>query len=363
MRCLVSLAGIHRQGQVCGIQVRGQAVFPTQERAIIMIDTAARILVTVVFTSLLSMGCAQAQYPSKPVQMVVPYGAGSADLMARITTTCLSPRLKQPVLVVNKPGANTQLGGNFVKNSPPDGYTLILTSSATVTDLATTRTPSFDVRQDLEPITKLVYGKQGLYVNAASPINTVSEFIAYAKANPGKVNYATTGIASVNHLSTEAMALNAGISMVHIPYAQGTGALLTGLMSGEIQFVMVGMSGAQAALSTGKIRLLAVLEKQRAPSRPNLPTLVEDVPAMAAFTGTLWWGVFAPPKTSKDVIQKVHAEIVGCLNDQTVRGALKKLGFEDSEIVGNTPEEFRDSIIDDVNHLKDVVQRAKLPLL
>ena len=306
---------------------------------------------------------AQAPYPSRPVQLIIPYGAGSSDLMGRITATCMATRFKQPVLVLNKPGANAELGGNFVKNSPPDGYTLLLSSSAMVTDLATKRAPTFDVRQDLEPITKLGFGVQGLYVTASLPANTVGELIAYAKANPNKLNYATTGVGSVNQLSTEALALNAGMSLVHVPYPQGTGALLNGLMSGEIQIVMTSLSSAQPALATGKVRLLAVLEKQRSPSRANQPTLVETVPGMANFTGTLWYGFFAPPKTPKDLIGKAHGDITSCLRDQGVRTALQKLGYEDNQIVANTPEEFRASIIEEINQLKDVVQRANMPLL
>ncbi len=306
---------------------------------------------------------AQSPYPSRPVQLVVPYGAGTSDLMGRISAACLASRFKQPVLVLNKPGANAELGGNFVKSSPPDGYTLILTSSATVTDLATKRAPTFDVRQDLDPISKLGFGVQGLYVNASLPARTVAEFVSHARANPGKLNYATTGVGSVNQLSTEALALSAGIRIVHVPYPQGTGALLNGLMSGEIQIVMTSLSSAQPALSTGKIRLLAVLERERSPSRPNLPTLVEELPGMAIFTGTLWYGFFAPPKTGKDIIQKVHGEVVACLKDPAVKAGMQKLGFEENQIVANTPEEFRASIIEEINQLKDVVQRAGIPLL
>lgn len=329
-----------------------------------MIFSAART-VAIAAMGVLAATSAQGQspYPSRPVQLVVPYGAGTSDLMGRISATCLASRFRQPVLVLNKPGANAELGGNFVKNSPPDGYTLILTSSATVTDLATKRAPTFDVRQDLEPISKLGFGVQGLYVNASLPAKTVAEFVSYARANPGKLNYATTGVGSVNQLSTEALALNTGIRIVHVPYPQGTGALLTGLMSGDIQIVMTSLSSAQPALSTGKIHLLAVLEKQRSPSRPNLPTLVEELPGMANFTGTLWYGFFAPPKTGKDVIQKVHREVVACLTDATVKASMQKLGFEENQIVANTPEEFRASIIEEINQLKDVVQRAGIPLL
>ena len=306
---------------------------------------------------------AQSPFPSRAVQLIVPYGAGSSDLMARITSSCLASRFKQAVPVINKPGANTQVGNSFVKMARPDGYTLLLTSSSAVTDLAIVKEPTFDIRQDLDPVTKMVIGKQGLYVNATSQLNTLADFLSYAKANPGKVNYGTTGIGSVNQISVEAMALDAGIKMVHVAYSQGTGAVLTALMAGELQFVMIGMSGAQAALNTGKIRLLSVFEKQRPPARPDLPTVVEIMPSMTAFTGTLWWGFFVPPKTPKEITQKVHAEIVACLGDPGVRAALKNLGFEDNDIIGNTPDEFRAAISDEVRSLKDVVQKANLPLL
>lgn len=306
---------------------------------------------------------AQSAYPNKPVQLVVPYGAGTSDIMGRVSASCMATRFKQPVLVLNKPGANAELGGVFVKNAPPDGYTLILTSSATVTDLATKRNPTFDVRQDLEPITKLGFGIQGFFVNAGLPVSTIGELIAYSKANPGKLNYATTGVGSVNQLSTEAFALNAGIQLVHVPYPQGTGALLNGLMSGEIQIVMTSLSSAQPALATGKIRMLSVLEAKRSPLRPNLQTLVEALPGMANFTGTLWYGFFAPPRTPRDIIQKLHGDITACLRDPGLKAQLQKLGYEESQIVANTPEEFRASIIEEINQLKDVVQRAKIPLL
>jgi tripartite-type tricarboxylate transporter receptor subunit TctC len=249
-----------------------------------------------------------------------------------------------------------------VKNATPDGYTILLAASATVTDLVTTRNPTFDVRTDLEPITKAVFGIQGIYVNADLPANTIPEFVAYAKANPGKLNYGTTGNGSVNHVSTEALSITTGIQMVHVPYAQGTGAFLAALMAGDIQFATTDVTGAQAAVDTGKVRILGVLATERMPSRPNTPAIVEFYPDMAAYTGTLWFGFFAPPKTPADILQRLHADITGCLNDPSLRTSLKKYGYEDNQIIANTPEQFKASIAADVGRLRDIVERAKIPL-
>ena len=319
-------------------------------------------LLTVIATAL-TLAAAAVDFPSKPVQLILPYGAGGpTDLMARIVTSCLSPRLKQPVVVLNRPGANGQLAAKAVKTAAPDGHTLLLAASAMVTDLVTTESPTFDPREDLEPITKLAYGIQGVFVNAALPINSMNDLIAYVKSRPGQLNYATAGIGSVNHLSTEALMLTSGIKIVHVPYAQGTGPLLNALMSGEVQLVLTDLNGVQAALDTGKVRLIAVLTKDRMRSRPNVPTVIESVPAMAAYTGTLWYGFFAPPKTPKDVVQKAHEVVTGCLKDGEVRASLNKIGYDDEQIVANTPEQFRTSIVEDVNRLKDIVQRANLKL-
>ena len=301
-------------------------------------------------------------YPNKSIQLIVPYGAGPSDMLARHVGACLSSRVRQSVVVLNKPGASGEVGANFVKLAPPDGHTLILAASATVTDLVTKQTPTFDVRQDLEPISKLAFGVQGIFVNAALPIGNAAELVNYARANPGKLNYATTGIGSVNHLSTEALSLSTGIQMAHIPYPQGTGPFLSALMAGEVQLALTDVGGAQAALDSGKVRLIGLLTRQRMPSRPAVPAIVETFPDMATYTGTLWYGFFAPPRTPVDVMHKAHAEITGCLNDPQVRASFRKMGYEDNQIVADTPAQFKASILDDIARLKEVVRQANIQL-
>lgn len=306
---------------------------------------------------------AQAQtWPNRTISLIVPYGAGPSDMLARHVAGCLAGRIKQAVTVLNKPGASGELGANFVKGAAPDGYTLILAASATVTDLVTKKTPTFDVRQDLEPIAKLAFGVQGIFVNAGLPIGNVAELVSHAKANPDKLNYATTGIGSVNHLSTEALALHTGIRMVHIPYPQGTGPFLTALMSGEVQLALTDVGGAQAALDSGKVRLIGLLTRQRMPSRPAVPAIVETFPDMATYTGTLWYGFFAPPRTPADVVQKAHGEITACLNDPQVRASFRKMGYEDNQIVADTPAQFKASILEDIGRLGEIVRQANIQL-
>lgn len=301
-----------------------------------------------------------AQYPNKAIQVAIQFGPGPSDLMARVSASCLSNRYKQPVIVINKPGANGVIGANYVKTSAPDGYTLGFAASTLVTDLAMSDNPAFDVRKDLEPITKIVFGVQGVFVNSELPIHSMTDLVAYAKANPGKLNYGTVGIGSVNHLATEALAITTGTKLVHIPYPKGTAAFLTALMTGEIQIAMTDVNSAQSIGDTGKIRLLAILATQRLSSRPNIALIPDAVPGMATYIGNLWYGYFAPPQTPKDIIDRNYNELKACLADQEVRSQFRKLGYESSQLVANRPEEFKASILEDVVKITDLVKRANI---
>lgn len=302
----------------------------------------------------------QAQYPNKTIQVAIPFGPGPSDLMARITAACLSSRYKQPVVVINKPGANGFIGASFIKAAAPDGYTLGFAASTMVTDLAMGENTSFDVRKDLEPITKVVYGVQGIFINSELPVQTMADLVAYARANPGKINYGTVGIGSVNHLATEALAITTGTKLVHIPYAKGTAAFMAAVMSGELQMAMTDVNSAQGMLETGKLKLLAVLATQRLPSRPTIGLIPDAVPGMTTYIGNLWYGYFAPLHTPRDVIDRTYAELRGCLTDEDVRGQFRKIGYEGSQLVANRPEEFKASIAEDVAKITDLVKKANI---
>lgn len=301
------------------------------------------------------------QYPSKPVQLAIQFGPGPADMIARITATCMGTRLKQPVVVVNKPGANGFIGASYIKAAPPDGYTLGFAASTMVADLAMGENPSFDVRRDLEPVTKALYGVQGIFINSELPVQSLADFINYAKNNPGKINYGSVGIGSVNHLATEALAMTTGTNMVHVPYPKGTAAFLTAIMGGELQMGMTDVNSPQGMMDTGKLKLIAILANQRLPSRPTTPLITETVPGMSTYVGNLWYGFFAPVKTPRDIIERNYTEIRQCLmSDEDVRAQFRKAGYESTQLIANRPEEFKAGIAEDVKRITDLVQRAGL---
>ena len=304
-----------------------------------------------------------AQYPNRPMQVVIPFGpGGSTDRMGRLTASCLSARYKQPVVAVNKAGANSAIGANAVKTAAPEGYTLLYGASTMVTDLAMGANPDFDIRRDLDPITKILFGVQGVFVHAGLPIQSVADLVAYAKTNPGKLNYGTVGVGSVNHLATEALAMTTGTQLVHVPYAKGTAAFFLALMSGEIQLVLSEVNTGQPALESGRVRLLAMVASQRMPSRPNVPTLLETVPAAAPYVGNLWYGYFAPPHTPKDIIERNYAELRTCVADEDARVQFRKMGYENNQIVVNRPEEFKASILEDVVKISELVKKVSFSL-
>lgn len=303
---------------------------------------------------------ALAQYPAHAIQVAIPFGPGPSDQMARITANCLAGRYRQPVVVLNKPGANGLIGASFVRTAAPDGYTLGFAASTMVTDYAMAAAPTFDVRRDLEPITKIAYGVQGVFVHGALPIRTMAELVAYARAQPGRINYGTVGIGSVNHLTVEALGITSGTRLVHVPYPKGNAAFMTALMTGEIQMAMTDVNAARLLGDNSRIRLVAVLSRQRLPALPDVPLVQETVPGMASYIGNLWYGYFAPPQTPGPIVERTYAELKACLADEDVRSQFRRLGYESTQLVGNRPEEFKASIAEDVAKIVELVKRADI---
>jgi len=303
-------------------------------------------------------------FPDRPIQVVVPYGAGGpVDMVARILAPCMTTRLGQPVVIVNRPGANGDIGAMAVRNARPDGHTLLFHASALTIMAALIDNPPMDVRRDFEPIMKVATAIQGVYVPASLPVQTLPEMLGRIRANPGALNYGSTGPGSVNQLATEALSVAAGgLNIVHVTYAQGTPPMLTSLMNSEIQLVMTDMNGAQSALDTGRIRLLALNARERLPSRPDIPTLAEVVPEMAPWIGMLWYGYFAPAGTPAPIIQQIHASLVACLNDAETRAGLRRAGYEDQQIAALGPEPFRASLEPEIARLRELGRRANIVL-
>jgi tripartite-type tricarboxylate transporter receptor subunit TctC len=281
---------------------------------------------------------AQAQtYPSKPIKIVVPYGAGGGiDVISRLVGERLSQRLGQPVVIENRPGGGTLLAAEQVAKSAPDGYTLMVTTDATITinPHLYAKLP-YDPVKDFAPITQLVFLNQLLLENPAVPANNLKELIAYAKTNPGKLNYGSYGSGSQPHLAMEMLKSQAGLDIVHIPY-KGLTQTVPATIAGDVQLTFSGAASSLAFIKSGRLKALAVGGKTRLALLPDVPTFTElgfpEVPANA------WFGLFAPAATPRDIVMKLHAEVIRILRDpEFVQKELTAKGYE---LIASTPEEF-----------------------
>ncbi|MEO5661416.1 MAG: tripartite tricarboxylate transporter substrate binding protein [Polaromonas sp.] len=299
---------------------------------------------------LLSLGwgsgaSAQAQaYPSQPIKIVVPYGAGGGiDVMSRLVGERLSQRLGQPVLIDNRPGGGTLLAAEQVARSAPDGYTLMVTTDSTMTinPHLYAKLP-YDPVKDFAPITQLVFLNQLLLENPAVPANDLKELIAYAKANPGKLNYGSYGSGSQPHLAMEMFKSQAGLDIVHIPY-KGLTQTVPATIAGDVQLTFSGAASSQAYIKSGRLKALAVGGKNRLELLPDVPTFTEsgfpDVPANA------WFGLFAPAGTPHGIVMKLHDEVVRILRDPAF--VQKELIAKGYELIASTPEEFAAFLVAD----------------
>jgi tripartite-type tricarboxylate transporter receptor subunit TctC len=283
-------------------------------------------------------------YPSRPIRIVVPYPAGGGiDVIARVTGQKLSQRLGQPVVIDNRPGAGTILAAEQVAKAAPDGYTLILTTDATMTinQHLYPKLP-YDPVKDFAPITQLVLLNQLLLANAAVPANNLKELISYAKANPGKLDYASYGSGSQPHLAMEILKNQAGIHIVHVPY-RGIPQAVPAAISGEVQLTFSGAASSQAHLKSGRLKAFAIGGKNRLALLPDVPTFAElgfpDVPANA------WFGLFAPAGTPRDIVMKLNAEMTRVLRDpEFIQNEIVAKGYE---LVASSPEEFAAFLITD----------------
>ncbi len=297
------------------------------------------VALTVIALSMTGMsGQALAQaYPAKPIRIVVPYPAGGGiDIMSRLIAQRLAQRFGQSVVVENKPGAGTIVAAESVARAAPDGYTLLITTDATITinPYLYAKLP-YDAVKDFAPVSQLVFLNQLLVANAALPVNNLKELIAHAKANPGKLNYASYGIGSQPHLAMEIFKSQSGTDIVHVPY-KGIPQAVPAAIAGEVQLTFSGAASTQAHLRAGRLKALAIGGKARLPLLPDVPTFAEagfpDVPANA------WFGLFAPAGTPRDVITLLHGEIVRLFKEPEF--VQKEIAAKGYELVASSPEEF-----------------------
>jgi tripartite-type tricarboxylate transporter receptor subunit TctC len=285
-----------------------------------------------------STGAAWAQtgsWPTRPVRIVanLPPG-GSNDLLARLLAERLQPALGQPVIVENKPGASGNIGADYVAKQPADGYTLLLTPSSLVINPHFFAKLPFDPIKDFEPISLLSTVTFVLTVNAGVPAESMKEFVAHARANPGKLTYGSAGIGQPHHLAAELLKSMTGIDIVHVPY-KGAGGIVPALLGGEISFTIGAINSLLPHIRTGKLRALGVAGGTRTPLLPDVPTIAEGVP-LPGYELTSWAGVLAPAHTPRAIVDRLSTEVNQIIRDpQMVKEKLTPLGIQ---AVGTSPE-------------------------
>ena len=314
---------------------------------------AITLAVVMVGSAAATTAMAQA-YPTKPVKLVVPFPpGGSLDITGRLLAQKLTEVWGQPVVVENKPGAGGNIGADLVAKSPSDGYTILLGALSThaVNPNLYAKMP-YDAVKDFAPITLIAITPNVLVVNAASPVNNVREFIAYAKANPGKLAFGSGSNGSAGHLAGELFKVETGSDAVHVPFKGGAPATQA-LLAGDTQFMFDNLANAMAQVKAGKLKALAVTTAQRSPLVPELPTMAEA--GLPGFDISTWYGLFAPAGTPPAVVAKWNADVAKILNSPDVRAKLVADGAEPSP---NTPEQFAQMIARELSKYARIVKAS-----
>ena len=301
----------------------------------IRLSHAARIAFLVPCLMLAALGAAAAaDYPTRPVKWVVPYPpAGTTDVLARIIAQWLSEKMGQQFIVDNKPGAGNNIGTEYVLSAPPDGYTMLLVNPANGINATLYKNLPFNFVRDIQPVAGIVRTPNVMVVTSSLPAKNVAEFIAYCKANPGKINMASSGSGTSVHLSGELFKSMTGCQMLHVPY-KGAGPALTDLIGGQVQVIFDNLPSSAGHIKGGRIRALAVTSAQREPSLPEVATVAETVPGYEA---TAWFGIGMPKGTPREIVDKVNAEVNRALADPKMRERLAELG---GRPLAGTPEDF-----------------------
>jgi tripartite-type tricarboxylate transporter receptor subunit TctC len=263
-------------------------------------------------------------YPTRPVRFVVAASAGgSFDIIARLMGQWLSERLGQPFVIDNRPGAGGTIGTEAVVRAPADGYTLLLCSTQNATNATLYDKLNYNFIRDIAPVAGVIRGPNVMVLNPSVQAKTVPDFIAHAKANPRKVNMASSGNGSTPHVAGELFKMMTGVDMVHVPY-RGAAPALTDLLGGQVQVMFATMPSSIEYIRAGKLRALAVTTATRSEALPDIPTVAEFVPGYEA---TGWQGIGAPRNTPPEIIDRLHREINACLDDPKVKARIVELGY------------------------------------
>jgi tripartite-type tricarboxylate transporter receptor subunit TctC len=296
-------------------------------------------------------------YPARPVRIIVPVTPGGAlDILARLMGQWLSEHLAQTFIIENRPGGGTNIGIEAVVHAPADGYTLLLIPGSVTANATLYQHLNFDFSRDIVPIAMISSLPLVMLVNRLNPAKTIPEFIAWAKANPGKVSMASGGTGSTSHLGGELLKLQTGIDMLHVPYRGGAPAL-TDLIGGQVQVYFSPLPESIETVKAGSVRALAVTTAKRSQALPDVPTIGESVPGFEAST---WQGIGAPRNTPAEIVVTLNREINAALADATIRARLADLGSVPTPM---SPPEFEKFIAEETEKWAKVIREAKIPLL
>jgi tripartite-type tricarboxylate transporter receptor subunit TctC len=293
------------------------------------------------------------KYPVRPVRFIAPFApGGGTDILARAIATPLAESFGQPIVVDNRPGAGGMTGSELVVRAAPDGYTVIIVASTYASTSAYGR-PSYDPIDGIEPI--ILIGTTGLVltVHPSVPAKNVKELVEHARANPGKLNYASVGAGSVPHFAQELFKLETGINIVHVPY-KGAGPALVSLVSGEVQMTTISMVPILAHVKAGRLRALAFTHSTRSSAMPDLPTVSETLPG---FEVIHWYGVWGPKGMPREIVTRWNSEVARILGTDEMRSRARAEGLE---IAGGPPREFADLVRRDIEKWRRVMKEAKI---
>jgi tripartite-type tricarboxylate transporter receptor subunit TctC len=293
-------------------------------------------------------------YPTRPVRWIVGFSAGGlSDIVARLMAQWLSGRLGQPFVIENRPGSASNIATEVVVRAPADGYTLLLVSPANATSATFYDNLNFNFIRDIAPVAGIIRAANVMEVNPSVPATTVPEFIAYAKANPGKLNFASAGNGTNVHLTGELFKMKTGVNLVHVPY-RGSAPALTDMIGGQVQLMFDNLPSSIEYVRTGKLRALAVTTATRSPALPDIPTVGDFVPG---FEASVWQGVGAPKNTPPEIVEKLNKEINAALADPKMKAQLTNLS---STVLALSPAELGTLIAEETERWGQVIQAANL---
>jgi tripartite-type tricarboxylate transporter receptor subunit TctC len=315
-------------------------------RIVLRLATAAAVACAI------SQPASALDFPTKAVRLIVGVAPGGAnDTVARLLAQALTERLGQPVVVENRPGAGGNIGLEAAANAAPDGYTLLFATSANALSVAFYDKANVNFARDIVPVTSLVRGPLIMEVNPSFPAKTIPEFIAYAKANPGKINMASAGIGNTTHVAGELFMMLTGTKFTHVPYRGGAPAV-TDLISGQVQLYFDGVSGSLDHVRSGRLRALGVTTAERADVLPDVPSIAEFVPGYEAGG---WYGIGVPRDVPAEIVDRLNKEINASLADPKLKTRLADLGYATT---GSSPAEFESMIAREIEKWAKVLKFA-----